>query len=78
MEAEAFMTDMVQLFKLIDQLSPEERNQLAEYLYEGKVEELQSNEPFKRTFDLHAGVVVIHDNFDDPIPDEFWLGGDNQ
>ena len=28
----------------------------------------------KRIPDLHPGAFVMADDFDDPLPDEFWLG----
>jgi hypothetical protein len=30
--------------------------------------------PKKRTPGLHPGAFVMGDDFDDPLPDEFWLG----
>jgi hypothetical protein len=29
-----------------------------------------------RVLGLHAGMIWIADDFDDPLPDEFWLGAD--
>ena len=31
--------------------------------------------PGRRTLDLHRGAWVVAENFDEPLPDEFWLGG---
>jgi antitoxin (DNA-binding transcriptional repressor) of toxin-antitoxin stability system len=28
----------------------------------------------KRVLDLHPGAIWTSDDFDDPLPDEFWLG----
>lgn len=28
----------------------------------------------KRVADLHKGAMVMRDDFNDPLPDEFWLG----
>ncbi len=28
----------------------------------------------KRKFGLHQGAFVVSDDFDDPLPDSFWLG----
>lgn len=25
---------------------------------------------------LHAGMISVSDDFDEPLPDEFWLGGE--
>jgi hypothetical protein len=30
--------------------------------------------PKKRTPGLHPGAFVMSDDFDDPLPDSFWLG----
>lgn len=30
----------------------------------------------KRVLGLHPGAFVVSDDFDDPLPDEFWLGED--
>ena len=30
----------------------------------------------KRVMGLHRGVAWMSDDFDEPLPDEFWLGGD--
>jgi antitoxin (DNA-binding transcriptional repressor) of toxin-antitoxin stability system len=30
----------------------------------------------KRVIGLHRGVAWMSENFDEPLPDEFWLGGD--
>lgn len=29
---------------------------------------------WSRQPDLHPGAITISDDFDDPLPDEFWLG----
>jgi hypothetical protein len=31
-----------------------------------------------RTFDLSKGTVWVSDDFDDPLPDEFWFGSDEE
>jgi antitoxin (DNA-binding transcriptional repressor) of toxin-antitoxin stability system len=30
----------------------------------------------ERVMGLHRGVAWMSDDFDEPLPDEFWLGGD--
>jgi len=30
----------------------------------------------KRVMGLHRGVAWMSEDFDEPLPDEFWLGGD--
>ncbi len=46
--------------------------------------DLEANQPAsplpgvskQRTAGLHEGAWIIADDFDDPLPDEFWLGED--
>jgi hypothetical protein len=38
-------------------------------------EAMQAVHRGERVFGLHAGQVWVSDDFDDPLPDEFWLGG---
>lgn len=33
---------------------------------------------FQRVAGLHEGQIWISDDFNDPLPDEFWLGDDDQ
>jgi len=35
-----------------------------------------SNATQRRTAGLHRGAMRMHDDFNDPLPDEFWLGND--
>jgi prevent-host-death family protein len=37
------------------------------------VEEVPKKE---RVLDMHPGTIWMSDDFDDPLPDEFWLGDD--
>jgi len=65
------------LLKLIDQLSAEQKRIISERL--GKTEsENQSHSvaPKRRVAGLHPGAIWTSDDFDDPLPDEFWLGED--
>ncbi len=32
--------------------------------------------PKKRVLGLHEGTIWMSDDFDEPLPDEFWLGGE--
>lgn len=45
-----------------------------------KVIVIYENEPLSdkspRTFGLHKGMIEMSDDFDDPLPDNFWLGID--
>ncbi|CAN5390271.1 hypothetical protein BH10CHL1_BH10CHL1_30310 [soil metagenome] len=31
-------------------------------------------QPLRRIADLHKGAIRIRDDFNEPLPDEFWLG----
>lgn len=67
------MIDMQTLFQAVDTLNSEQLAQLRTY-----VEQLQhqteqlSDKP--RIFDMHPGAIVIDDDFNNPLPDEFWFG----
>lgn len=34
--------------------------------------------PRHRVLGLHAGAIWMSDDFDAPLPDSFWLGGDDE
>lgn len=40
------------------------------------LESVASPEKRKRIPGLHEGMIWMSDDFDDPLPDEFWLGED--
>lgn len=64
------MTDLQILFRMVDTLTPEERQQLYEYL--GKQAQPLSQK--QRTLGLHAHLegFWMSDDFDAELPDEFW------
>jgi antitoxin (DNA-binding transcriptional repressor) of toxin-antitoxin stability system len=31
-----------------------------------------------RVLGLHPGAIVLHDDFDEPLPDDFWLRSDGE
>ena len=37
-------------------------------------ETLPANQPHKRVAGLGKGTIAIADDFDEPLPDAFWLG----
>jgi hypothetical protein len=78
-----------QMLEVLEQLSPELRQQVfdfAEFLVQrqnklaqdqsvatlGEAVSVAGKPP--RVFGLHAGQVWMSDDFDAPLPDEFWLG----
>jgi hypothetical protein len=66
------------LHQQIDLLLPDQLNLLAEFLdflQFKRAEPLTSVAPLAdRQPGLHPGAFVISDDFDDPLPDSFWLG----
>ena len=71
------MTQLVQsLLDRLSQLPESMQNHLAKrFLKELEDAEAQTeNQSHKRLAGLGKGTVVIADDFDDPLPDSFWLG----
>jgi Protein of unknown function (DUF2281) len=71
------MTQLVQsLLERLSQLPESMQNHLARrFLKELEDAEAQTeNQPSKRVAGLGKGTMVISDDFDDPLPDSFWLG----
>jgi len=68
------------LLKVIEKLSPEQKRILREHLEaEAEVEtvsDIQETPLKERIPNLHPGAIWTSDDFDDPLPDEFWLGED--
>ena len=62
------------IFAKLQVLPPAQQQEIldfAEFLIQ-KYE--RSNVPIKRVPDLHKGKIWMSDDFDEPLPDEFWLG----
>jgi hypothetical protein len=68
------------LLKVVEKLSPEQKRILREHLEaEEEIETVSDiQEPLlkERIPNLHPGAIWTSDDFDDPLPDEFWLGED--
>ena len=65
------MSDLEAIFRTIDELSSEEKLQIVEYIQtQPEIEKM----PRLRVFDLHEGAIWMSDDFDDELPDSFWLG----
>ena len=65
------------LHTLIEQLPADlkqEVHDFAAFLLEKRGKQQRSKKP--RIMDLHKGQFWMSDDFDDPLPDEFWLGKD--
>lgn len=72
-------TSYNQLFKQIKQLSPTEQFQLAQTILttlfqQAHIITTSPPAPMQRTLNLHPGAMIMHEGFDDELPDEFWLG----
>jgi len=73
------MADLEMVLKAIDEMTPKQLRQLYAYLAERQIEanpQVPKSAPAKRVLGLHAhlGLAWTSDDFDDPLPDEFWLG----
>jgi hypothetical protein len=71
------MTQLVQaLLERLAQLPELVQHRLAErFLQELEEAEAQAEpQPRKRIAGLGKGTIVIADDFDEPLPDAFWLG----
>jgi hypothetical protein len=64
------------LLKVIDELSDEQKRIVQEHLAESAVAGADAKPKKSRKLDLHPGAFQPTDDFDDPLPDEFWLGED--
>lgn len=64
------MTDLMEILEAVDRLNEEDKAQLKAYL--NRVSTPAKTAPI--IFDLHPGAMVMSDDFDDELPDEFWFG----
>ena len=69
--------DSPDLHTLVDQLPADLQQEVydfAAFLLKQRTEQTPRQAP--RVMGLHEGQMDMSDNFDDPLPDEFWLGKD--
>lgn len=65
--------DIESLYKTVDQLDPQQRENLMIYLTSGQRHDVQHNQtPSEWQFDLARGAIQTTSDFDAPLPDEFW------
>ncbi len=79
----------IEILAQVKQLPPREQLLLAEKILTGLAGQLPNEIPFVsahqddqqpipikavRVAGLHAGMAWMSDDFDEPLPDEFWLG----
>jgi hypothetical protein len=76
------MADLQALFNVVNELTPEELKQLYLYITQTRlqfsgIESIKTQQPTEpRILGLHAhlGTAWMSDDFDDELPDSFWLG----
>jgi hypothetical protein len=80
--ANAAHIDLRQLFiDTLKQNLPAENAEITQILQQ-RLPAARADEALKalrngeRILGLHAGVITVRDDFDDPLPDSFWLTGD--
>jgi hypothetical protein len=74
------MSDLQTLFRQIDELEPGEIKELYDYIQQNHIQFIPTK-PVEATLKdrvpglhAHLGEAWISDDFNDELPDEFWLG----
>ncbi len=76
------MADLQTLIKAVDELSADELKQLYNHIVETRIQFTDAHEaqnvPTSRVLGLHEhlGHAWMSDDFNDELPQEFWLGED--
>jgi hypothetical protein len=68
------MSTVAEIEAAAQHLPPAELKQLIQHLM-ARLDQT-SNDPPTRIAGLHPGAIEMAPDFDDPLPDEFWLGKD--
>lgn len=63
-----------EIVELTKQLSLLDKVRLIEEIAPQIEQELKAAQPTPRMAGLHAGAIWTSDDFDEPLPDEFWTG----
>jgi hypothetical protein len=71
------MINMDELLRTLNTLSPAQKKQVIDFLQQPQPEN-GSEEPARQglILNMHPGAMVMSPDFDDELPDEFWLGKD--
>ena len=69
------MSTLAEIEAAAEQLPPMELKQLVQHLTE-RLEQTPIESAKQRIAGMHAGAWELAPDFDDPLPDEFWLGRD--
>lgn len=74
----ALTPEQEQLLSQAARLQGVDADRLLHHLVDGALDQLASPPPASalRIPGLHAGQYTIRDDFDAPLPDNFWLGAD--
>ncbi|MBN3872026.1 MULTISPECIES: type II toxin-antitoxin system VapB family antitoxin [unclassified Nostoc] len=63
------------LITKLQTLAPEQQQQVLDFVeFLAQKYALPQQSPQKRVLGLNQGKIWISDDFNDPLPDEFWLG----
>ncbi len=69
------MTTLAEIEAATEELPSWELQELVQRLNE-RLEKAPIEAPKERIAELHPGAMQMAPDFDDPLPDEFWLGDD--
>jgi hypothetical protein len=64
------------LLRIVQQLTPEQKRALQAHLNQSEAATDRIAPSGKRIMGLHRGMITTTEDFDEPLPDEFWLGKD--
>ncbi len=70
------MSTLAEIEAAADQLPPEELKELLSYVARRLAITSQAAPGKPRIAGLHPGAITMAEDFDAPLPDEFWLGKD--
>ncbi len=63
-----------EIVELTKKLSLLDKVRLIEEIAPQIEQELKAAQPGQRKAGLHAGAIWVSEDFDEPLPDEFWTG----
>ena len=64
--------DIQDILLAIDELAPHDLQRVSQRIAERQSTPNSQSQPV--ILNLHAGAMKTSDDFDDPLPDDFWLG----
>jgi hypothetical protein len=76
------MADLQELIRAVDELNASDLKQLYNHIVETRIQFIASPEESQNSPRIlglfeHVGETWMSDDFDDELPDSFWLGEDN-